>query len=87
MRIENAIRLALREAADPACRRCGGAGYRRDLRPESVCRCVRERIPHEQTAAPDDESAMPHPWPAITRRAQEIHAAAIVDRVPDTWSG
>lgn len=86
MKIEDAVRLALHEFADAQCCRCGGAGFRRELRPENVCRCVQQRVPPEPDAPADDEP-MPHPWPAITRRAQEIHAAATVDRVPDTWSG
>jgi hypothetical protein len=86
MKIEDAVRLALREFADPHCGRCGGAGFRRELRPESVCRCVRGRVPPDAEAAPEAE-ALPHPWGAITRRAQEIHAAASVDHVPDVWSG
>lgn len=86
MKIEDAVRLALRGFADPLCRRCGGAGFRRELRAESVCRCVRGRVPPDAATGSDAE-ALPHPWGAITRRAQEIHAAAAVDHVPDVWSG
>ena len=86
MKIEDAVRLALRGFADPLCRLCGGAGFRRELRAESVCRCVRRRVPPD-AATGSDEEALQHPWGAITRRAQEIHAAASVDHVPDVWSG
>jgi hypothetical protein len=86
MKIEDAVRLALRGLADPRCGRCGGAGFRGELLAESVCRCVRNRVPQDVATGWDPEE-MPHPWRAITRRAQEIHAAASVDHVPDVWSG
>ncbi len=93
MRADNAVCLALREIADPACRRCGGAGATgRDV-VKTLCRCVRERAAsHAQAAAPlsgADEAALadlPYPWGIVTRRAQRIHAAALLDMVPDNWS-
>lgn len=82
MKIESALRLALREFADPACRRCRGRGYRGDLRPDSACSCVAARVPKDEDASDD----LPHPWGAITRRAQQIHAASTVDSsLPDAW--
>ena len=83
MKIDAALRLALREFADPNCRRCRGRGYRGELGPESACSCVAARVPKDERPA-DDE--LPHPWGAVTRRAQEIHAAATVDSaLPDAW--
>jgi hypothetical protein len=84
MRITDAVQLALREFADPACRRCRGRGYTGDLRPDAVCRCVVARVPADNAEPVDD--GLPHPWHAITRRAQQIHAAALLELTPDTWS-
>lgn len=81
------MRLALREFADPACRRCHGAGFRGELQPDAICRCVAARAPRDEEASEDDEGDLRHPWSAVVRRAQEIHAAAIVGREPDDWSG
>ncbi len=39
---------------------------------------------HDAGEPSDDE--MPHPWPLITRRAQTIHAAAMMQFLPDDWS-
>ncbi len=84
MKIEAAIRLALREFADPACRRCRGRGYRGELAPDSACACVAARAPKDDDAA--DPTELPHPWGAVTRRAQQIHAASTVDSaLPDAW--
>ena len=80
MRITDAVQLALREFADPACRRCRGRGYVGDLRPDAVCRCVVARVPPRDAEPADDDP--PHPWPAITRRAQQIHAAALLELTP-----
>jgi len=84
MRMIDAVRLALAGFADPRCRRCGGRGYSGLLTADALCRCVPPRVP-EKPVTPDDE--LPHPWPAITRRAQEIHAAAVLENVPDNWVG
>jgi hypothetical protein len=85
MRMVDAVRLALGEFADPACRRCHGRGHDGPLDADSLCRCVPPRVPVD-AGSPTTED-LPHPWPAITRRAQQIHAAAVVEHVPDNWSG
>lgn len=82
MRRTDALRLALREFADPACRRCTGQGYRKELAPEHLCRCVK-RI---ATAMVNEDSLETIDWERIARRAQQIHAADVLERVPDTWS-
>lgn len=86
MRIADAVHLALGEYADPACTRCRGRGYSGALNPDALCPCVAARVPDDEDAAPAGDG-LPHPWPAITRRAQQIHAAATIEHVPDTWSG
>ncbi len=82
MRRADALRLALREFADPSCRRCAGQGYRNELAPEHLCRCVRRGV----AAVLDEEGADAIDWERIARRAQQIHAADVLERVPDTWS-
>ncbi len=91
MKATEAMRLALREFADPACRRCRGAGAKGDDLVEGLCRCVRARAPATDPpaagdAAGDAAGGLPHPWAAITRRAQSIHAAVLLQGVPDDWS-
>jgi hypothetical protein len=81
MRIADAFQQAVAEFADPACRRCRGRGHRGELREDTLCRCVAPRVPDE--AAADD--ALPRPWGAITRRAQQLHAAALLESTPDNW--
>ncbi len=78
--------LALREFADPACRRCHGRGHRGDDLVAGLCRCVSKQFPPAEAAADAGSDEMPHPWPLITRRAQTIHAAALLQCVPDDWS-
>ena len=87
MRVEQTMRLALREFADPACRRCHGAGFRGELLPDAICRCVAARTPRDDDSFADEEDDLPHAWRAVVHRAQEIHAASIVAREPDDWSG
>ena len=82
MRRADALRLALREFADPACRRCAGRGYRKEPATEHPCQCVRRDTP----AAVEQERAKEFDWERIARRAQQIHAADVLERVPDTWS-
>jgi hypothetical protein len=88
MKATEAIRLALRELADPACRRCRGRGTTGDDPVATLCACIRRRIPAGEagTAGGEGGDALPHPWDTITRRAQEIHASALLENVPDTWS-
>lgn len=81
----DAMLLALRELADPACRRCRGRGHRGDDLVAGLCRCVSSKFPAE-AAGDASEDDMPHPWPSITRRAQAIHAAAMLQCLPDDWS-
>ena len=80
--------LALREYAAPSCRRCRGRGATGDDIVATLCACVRQRVPPEEETASGagGDEAMPHPWGAITRRAQRIHAAAMLEAVPDNWS-
>lgn len=78
--------LALRELADPACRRCRGSGHRGDDLVAGLCRCVSRQFPAEAAAETSGDDEMPHPWPLITRRAQTIHAAAMLQCLPDDWS-
>lgn len=78
IRTGDAMYLALREFADPACRRCRGQGYRKELSESSACACVKQRAP----IMPGD---MPHPWRAVIRRAQEMMAAENLGQTPDTW--
>lgn len=82
MRIADAIGLAVREFADPACRRCGGRGFRDVLREDTLCPCVARRAPAGGRPADD---ALPHPWGSITRRAQEIHAAHLLEGTTNSW--
>jgi len=82
----DAMLLALHELADPACRRCHGRGYRGDDLVAGLCRCVSKQFPPAEAAADAVSDDMPHPWPLITRRAQTIHAAALLQCVPDDWS-
>ncbi len=84
MKVSDAMVIALREFADPACRRCRGRGAKGDDVVAGLCRCVKERVPDDAGAAPDE--SLPHPWGAITRRAQHIHAAVLLQAVPDDWS-
>jgi hypothetical protein len=78
----------LREFADPSCRRCGGRGATGDDLVATLCACVRRRVPREDGASAGDGGAetVPHPWGAITRRAQHIHAAVMLQAVPDSWN-
>ena len=78
--------LALRELADPSCRRCRGRGHRGNDPVAGLCRCVAKQFPDEPQAGPPSDDDMPHPWPLITRRAQTIHAAAMLQFLPDDWS-
>jgi hypothetical protein len=78
--------LALRELADPACRRCHGRGYRGDDLVAGLCRCVSAQFPPEASPVDPGSDGMPHPWGEITRRAQTIHAAAMLQLLPDDWS-
>jgi hypothetical protein len=82
----DAMLLALRELADPACRRCRGRGHRGDDLVAGLCRCVSKQFPAEAPACSAADDDMPHPWPLITRRAQTIHAAAMMQFLPDDWS-
>jgi hypothetical protein len=75
LRIGDAIRLALREFADPACRRCRGRGYRGELREDSLCPCVsRSGVPASRAIE------------AVVERARLLRAADVLEHVPDTWS-
>lgn len=78
--------LALRELAEPACRGCRGRGYRGDDLVAGLCRCVSKQFPPEPAGQGSSDGEMPHPWPLITRRAQTIHAAAMMQFLPDDWS-
>jgi len=83
----DAMQLALREFADPACRRCRGSGHRGDDLVAGLCRCVEKRTPADESPpSPADGEPLPHPWGIITKRAQSIHAAALLQCVPDDWS-
>jgi hypothetical protein len=83
----DAMQLALREYADPGCRRCRGRGHRGDDLVGGLCRCVERRTPAAKTPpATGGEEPLPHPWGVITKRAQSIHAAALLQCVPDDWS-
>jgi hypothetical protein len=87
MKVSDAMLLALREFADPRCRRCRGRGARGDDLVATLCACVRRRVPVDETTSIEDrDQAVPHPWGIITRRAQEIHASVMLQAVPDTWS-
>lgn len=78
IRTADAMYLALRHYADPACRRCRGRGYRSELTENSACACVEERAP---VVAGD----LPHPWKAVIQRAQQLIAADRFGQTPDTW--
>jgi hypothetical protein len=78
--------LALRELADPSCRRCHGRGHRGSDLVVGLCRCVSSRFPAESAEGRVSDDDMPHPWPLITRRAQTIHATAMLQFLPDDWS-
>ena len=88
MKVDDAMLLALRELADPSCRRCQGRGATGDDLVASLCVCVRRRVPLEEETSIGDrgEETVPHPWGVITRRAQHIHAAVMLQPVPDTWN-
>ncbi|MBI5288625.1 MAG: hypothetical protein HY873_06600 [Chloroflexi bacterium] len=88
MKAADAMLLALREYAAPSCRRCHGRGATGEDIVATLCACVRRRVSVEDVTpgGDDGEEAVPHPWGAITRRAQQIHAAAMLQAVPDTWS-
>jgi len=87
MKAADATRLALRAYADPGCRRCRGRGATGDDVVATLCGCVGRNIPADTEPADGDAGdALPHPWGVITRRAQEIHASALLEAVPDTWS-
>jgi hypothetical protein len=88
MKASAATLLALREFADPSCRRCRGRGATGDDLVTTLCGCVRRRVPADEQAATGDpvDDALPHPWGVITRRAQQIHAALLLQALPDTWS-
>ncbi len=49
---------ALRRAADPDCRRCGGAGYYDGWRNDDVCPCTRMATPVRGHGAPDAVGAV-----------------------------
>ncbi len=78
--------LAVRELANPACRRCRGRGHSGDDLVAGLCRCVSKQFRAEAPACASSDHEMPHPWPLITRRAQTIHAAAMLQCLPDDWS-
>ena len=82
----DAMQLALREFADPACRRCRGRGHRGEDPVAGLCRCVEQRTPGGEAPQDAGEEPLPHPWGVITKRAQSIHAAALLQCVPDDWS-
>jgi hypothetical protein len=89
MKVSDAMLLALREFADPACRRCRGRGATGDDLVATLCACVRRRVPLDEKASIEgrgEATTVPHPWGIITRRAQEIHASVMLQAVPDTWS-
>lgn len=75
-----AVRLALKHFADPWCPRCRGAGATGGDPVATVCRCVRARAPRE------DRDGVPHPWGAVVRYAQRIHATDLLHLVPDAWN-
>jgi hypothetical protein len=83
MRIADAFQQAVTEFADPACHRCHGRGYAGALREDTLCACVGPRVPRDPAGGADD--ALPHPWGAITRRAQQLHAAHLLECTPDNW--
>lgn len=80
MNPDAAMRLALRHFADPGCRRCHGAGTTGENPVATVCRCVRENVPAENS------DLLPHPWGPIVRYAQRLHATDLWHLVPDAWS-
>ncbi len=83
MRIADAMRRALGEFADPACRRCGGRGFRGNTpREDALCRCVAPRVPADPQRP---RHALPHPWDVLTRRAQQIHAAHLLEGMTNSW--
>jgi hypothetical protein len=88
MKISDAMLLALRGFAGPSCRRCRGRGATGDDLVATLCACVRRRVPLEDETSNRDrgEETLPHPWRVITRRAHEIHAAVMLQPVPDTWA-
>jgi hypothetical protein len=88
MKVSDAMLVALREFADPSCRRCRGRGATGDDLVATLCRCVRRRVALEEETPIGErgDETMPHPWGVITRRAQHIHAAVMLHAVPDTWS-
>jgi len=85
MNATTATLLALREFAAPSCRRCRGRGATGDDLVATLCACVRRR-PSPDDESPEGDGGLPPPWGAITRRAQQIHAAALLQAIPDTWS-
>ena len=93
MKASEALRQALREVANPVCRRCRGTGVTgRDLM-KDLCRCVPDRVPqaHETTESPavnpekPSDEEMPHPWGFLTRRAEEIQATTQFGTAPLKW--
>jgi hypothetical protein len=88
MNASTATLLALREFATPSCRRCHGRGATGDDLVVTLCACVRRRLSAdaEASAAAPAGDALPPPWGTITRRAQQIHAAELLQALPDTWS-
>jgi len=88
MKVADAMLLALREFATPSCRRCRGRGATGDDLVATLCDCVRRRVPLDEETLSGDrgDEPVPHPWGVIARRAQHIHAAAMLQAVPDTWT-
>jgi hypothetical protein len=88
MKVSDAMLMALREFAEPSCRRCRGRGATGDDLVATLCACVGRRIdPENQTLCAERcDETLPRPWGVITRRAQQIHAAAMLQAVPDNWN-
>ncbi|OGO53124.1 MAG: hypothetical protein A2148_11485 [Chloroflexi bacterium RBG_16_68_14] len=94
MKGSEALRLAVRELADPACRRCRGAGVTGADLIGDLCPCVRRRAALDDAGdeaqqggagAADEETS--RAWEAIIRRARRIQAAALLGAAPEQWSG
>lgn len=88
MKAADAMLMALREFAEPSCRRCRGRGATGDDLVATLCACVRRHVPVGAETSIEDpgDETVPHPWGVITRRAQQIHAAVMLEAVPDTWN-